>query len=210
MRICTARLIIRTLQRADVDALHALRPHTEPLLQRYNPPCETDEKRDVWFMLRTGDPTRREFAILTTSGQFIGRIGLREMDGQGGARLGIGLGADFLDHGYGTEAMIGFLDWYFGDGDFVRLALDVVTMNSRAIHVYEKLGFQRLAEGAEPADENTVAFLNDPRSEPVRHLFRYENDQVFVLFHEMGLTRDIWQKIKAEGGIHPSASISYP
>jgi len=37
-------------------------------------------------------------------GQFIGRIGLREIDGQECARLGIGLGAEFVNCGYGTEA----------------------------------------------------------------------------------------------------------
>jgi RimJ/RimL family protein N-acetyltransferase len=193
MLIRTARLIIRPLERADVDAIRLWRPHTDPLLARYNIPIETEQERDAWFALRTGDPTRREFAILTASGQFIGRIGLREMDDRGCAQLGIALGADFLNQGYGTEALTGFLDWYFGEGGFARLVLDVATMNPRAIHVYEKLGFQCLMERAEPADENTVAFLNDPRSEPVRHLFRYENDQIFVLFHEMELTREIWQ-----------------
>ena len=116
MIVRTARLFIRPLERADVDAIYALRPHTEPLLLRYNPPAEeTQADRDLWFALRTGDPARREFAILTAPGQFIGRIGVREMDEQSSARLGISLGADFVNRGYGTEALVGWLDWYFGD-----------------------------------------------------------------------------------------------
>ncbi len=194
MWIRTARLLIRPLKRADVDALHALRPHTDPLLARYNLPAETEQERDLWFAIRTGDPARREYVITTVSGQFIGRIGLREVDGRGGARLGIGLGAEFLDQGYGTEALTGFLNWYFGEGGFARLALDVATMNPRAIHVYEKLGFRRLTERAEPADENTAAFLNDPRSEPVRRHFRYTDDKIYTLFYEMELTCNEWQQ----------------
>jgi len=188
MLIRTARLIIRPLERADVDAIHALRPHTDPLLVRYNVPAETEQERDGWFALRTGDPARREFAILA-SGQLVGRIGLRDMDGQGSARLGIGLGADFLDRGLGTEALAGFLDWYFGEGGWSRIVLDVLTANARAVRVYEKLGFRHVAQRREPADESTVAFLHDPRSIPLRHYFPYENDKFWVVFYEMELTR---------------------
>ncbi len=46
MWIRTARLAIRPLERADVDALHALRPHTDPLLAHYNIPGETEQERD--------------------------------------------------------------------------------------------------------------------------------------------------------------------
>jgi diamine N-acetyltransferase len=194
MVIRTARLLIRPLERADVDAIYALRPHTDPLLLRYNLPAEeTDADRDLWFDLRTGDPARREFAILTASGQFVGRIGLREMDGQGSARLGISIGADFVDRGYGTEALAGWLNWYFGQGGFVKLVLDVLGLNTRAIRVYDKLGFRRVSEFCREADQATLDFLAEPSSVPVRELFRRENDQVLVPFYEMELTREMWQ-----------------
>ena len=198
MVIRTARLLIRPLERADVDAIYALRPHTDPLLLRYNPPAEEAKAdRDLWFALRTGDPARREFAILTAPGQFIGRIGLREMDGQGCARLGISLGADFVDRGYGTEALAGWLDWYFGEGGFARLVLDVLSLNTRAIRVYDKLGFKRGREFCLEADQTTLDFLAAPSSAPLRKFFRHENGKVLVPFYEMELTREDWRAASA-------------
>jgi len=195
MLVHTARLIIRPLERADVDALHTPRPHTDPLLLRYNIPAETDQERDFWFALRTGDPTRREFAITTASGQFIGRIGLRGMDGQGSARLGIALGADFLDQGYGTEVLAGFLDWYFGEGGFSKIELDVSAVNARAIHVYEKLGLRRVGDLYFPAEGDVgLVVLRHPRYSGIWQYFKQENDQIWVLYYDMELTRKEWRQ----------------
>jgi diamine N-acetyltransferase len=193
MQICTARLVIRPLERTDVDALHALRPHTDPLLLRYNILAETERERDLWFALRTGDPLRREWAIVTAWGQFIGRIGLREIDGQECARLGIGLGAEFVNCGYGTEALIGFLDWYFGEGGFSKIVLDVSAVNARVIHVYEKLGFCRVGDFYYPAEGDVgLVILRHPRYAALWQYFKQENNQTWVLYYDMELTREAW------------------
>jgi diamine N-acetyltransferase len=196
MEIRTARLIVRPLQRADVDAIAIWQPFTDPLLTGYNsPPNESDKERDIWFELRTSNPARREFAIAKAAGRLVGRISLREIDGQGCARLGISIGAEFVNRGYGTEALVGFLDWYFGEGGFARLALDVSAANTRAVHVYEKLGFRHVSRRYElVGEEVAAAILNDPLYAGIWQYFKRENDQTWALFYDMELTREAWQE----------------
>jgi len=194
MQVNTARLTLRPLQRADVDAMAVWQPFADPMLAKYNLPDQSAKERDDWFALRTGDLTRREFAI-EASGQVVGRISLRDMDGRGHARLGISIGAEFVNHGFGTEALIGFLDWYFGEGEFSAMALDVSAANRRAVQVYQKLGFRHVMDFYQPVgDEAVVAFLDDPRYADLRIYFRREDGQTSALFYEMELTRKEWQE----------------
>jgi RimJ/RimL family protein N-acetyltransferase len=196
MEIRTARLVIRPLQRADVEAIAIWQPFTDPLLTGYNSPSnESDKERDLWFAMRTGDPARREFAIAEASGGLVGRIGLREIDARGCARLGISIGAEFVNRGYGTEALAGFMDWYFGEGGFARMVLDVAAANLRAVHVYEKLGFRYVLRRYEPmGEEVAAAILDNPLYADIWQYFKRENDQTWALFYDMELTREAWQE----------------
>lgn len=196
MLVRTARLVIRPLQRADVDAIAIWQPFADPLLAGYNVPDSTAQERDDWFALRAGDPTRREFA-LEASGQVVGRISLRDMDGHTSARLGIGIGAEFVNRGLGAEALAGFLDWYFDEGSFSVMALDVSAANRRAVHVYQKLGFRHVMDLYRPVgDDAVVVFLDDPRYADLRAYFRRQDGQTEALFYEMELTRQEWQERK--------------
>ncbi|RNB69072.1 GNAT family N-acetyltransferase [Brevibacillus panacihumi] len=49
----------------------------------------------------------------------------------------------FQGKGYGSEAMLLMLDYGFGILNLHRIELNVFAYNARAIHTYEKLGFQR-------------------------------------------------------------------
>ena len=193
MQVHTARLVIRPLQRADVDALAIWKPCADPLLAGYNVPDQSAKERDDWFALRAGDPTRREFA-LEASGQVVGRISLRDIDGHTRARLGISIGAEFVNHGLGAEALTGFLDWYFDEGGFSVMALDVSASNQRAVRLYQKLGFRHVMNLYQPVgDEAVVAFLDDPRYADLRAYFRRQDGKTEALFYEMELTRQEWQ-----------------
>jgi RimJ/RimL family protein N-acetyltransferase len=196
MQVRTARLVIRPLQRADVDAIAIWRPFADLLLAGYNLPDQSAKERDDWFALRAGDPTRREFA-LEASGQVVGRISLRDIDGHTCARLGISIGAEYVNHGLGVEALTGFLDWYFDEGGFSVMALDVSASNRRAVYVYQKLGFRHVMDLYRPVgDEAAVAFLDDPRYADLRPYFRRQDGQTEALFYEMELTRQEWQERK--------------
>jgi RimJ/RimL family protein N-acetyltransferase len=53
------------------------------------------------------------------------------------------IGEENQGKGYGSEALRLMLDYGFGICNLHRIELNVFSYNERAIHVYEKLGFQR-------------------------------------------------------------------
>ena len=61
--------------------------------------------------------------------------------------LGINLSTPYNNKGYGSEAINWALDWAFRFGGYHRVALGTVGFNTRAQHVYTKLGFKE--EGRE-------------------------------------------------------------
>jgi RimJ/RimL family protein N-acetyltransferase len=74
-------------------------------------------------------------------------IGWAQLDGVDWAHrttsLGIGIGnRTFWDSGYGSEAIGLLLDFAFDELNLHRVYLTVFSYNQRAIHLYEKLGFQ--------------------------------------------------------------------
>ena|SRR5438874_5432280 len=56
--------------------------------------------------------------------------------------LGISVRKEWRDRGLGTAVMRRLLDWARQSGVVTRVELEVFPHNDRAIHVYEKLGFQ--------------------------------------------------------------------
>jgi RimJ/RimL family protein N-acetyltransferase len=85
------------------------------------------------------------FSIVSLEDQkVIGDIELDDFDiATGNAWLGIGIGErDFWGKGYGTDAMRVILRFGFEQLNLRRISLNVFEYNPRAIHCYEKVGFQ--------------------------------------------------------------------
>jgi RimJ/RimL family protein N-acetyltransferase len=57
--------------------------------------------------------------------------------------LGITVHRDWRDQGIGTALLQRMIDWCCQNPVVHRLELSVIASNARAIHVYEKLGFER-------------------------------------------------------------------
>ncbi len=53
------------------------------------------------------------------------------------------MNAAYWGQGYGYEAMVLALNFAFNELNLHRLQLTVYSYNERAIHLYERLGFQR-------------------------------------------------------------------
>jgi RimJ/RimL family protein N-acetyltransferase len=92
------------------------------------------------------DRTSFQFAIrLIDSDDMIGHIEIDSI--QWNNRVGwvaIAIGdARYQGHGYGYEAMQLLMRFAFHELNLHRLQLTVFSYNTRAIHLYEKLGFQR-------------------------------------------------------------------
>lgn len=198
MNIQGPRVIIRSLTRGDLTQMAKWRPFDDPLLADSNWPHRSLDELHRWYTRCSQDPRRMLCAIVDASGKLIGSITLRERDGRRSARLGITLGADSVNQGFGTEALTLFLDYYFGEMGFKKLVLDVVGHNRRAIWVYKKLGFVTVGKHERPVGQaKKWAFLKDPAYSHVRSFFRRDwLGRQWLLCYDMELTRENWERLR--------------
>ena len=98
---------------------------------------EKQQKEDgfegIQFMIRTLDDDKPI--------GFIDLGGISWHNGSGWVGIGIGERA-YWDKGYGTDAMRIMARYAFEELGLNRLNLNVFSYNTRAIHVYEKIGYQ--------------------------------------------------------------------
>ena len=197
-----ARVTLRDMTRDDLDALDLWRPFSDPLSKLWNIPRSTSLGRDLWFVMHGADPTRRWYAIERRQDRvIIGTLSLRDIEAPSSARLGISLGSDYVDHGFGTEAMRTFLPYYFRRLGFQRLVLDVAAANKRAVHVYDKLGFRLTGSHYRNVpDEMDLSFMQDPAYRPLLPYFRRHFGKMQLQFLDMVLERRDWELSQAIAG----------
>lgn len=91
------------------------------------------------------DADNAVWLVAEVDGQIIGvldcRGGRRAANRHSGG-LGISVRKDWRNRGVGTALMEALIDWARANPVITRLELEVFTHNARAIHLYEKLGFQ--------------------------------------------------------------------
>jgi RimJ/RimL family protein N-acetyltransferase len=172
------------------------RPFDDPLLADANWPHRSVSDLERWYTQYSQDPRRLLCAVTNKTGQVIGSITLRERDARRSARLGITLGADYVDLGLGTEALTLFLDYYFGELGFEKLVLDVAGCNRRAIRVYQKFGFTAVGQHERSLQRHKKwAFLNKPAYASVRQFFRRDwAGRRWQMHFDMELTKADWEK----------------
>jgi RimJ/RimL family protein N-acetyltransferase len=136
--------------------LRAREPEDEPaLFEWFNDPEVTDNlttrypmshRQEREFIDRVGASGYHEasFAIETLDGKLIGGCDLTPHRPENrSASLGIGIGEkSYWNGGYGTDAMRVLCRFGFEMMNLHRIELEVFARNERAIHVYEKVGFQ--------------------------------------------------------------------
>jgi len=190
------RVIIREMRREDLEQMQAWRPFRDPLHRLWHIQRRTPLSRDIWFMLHNSDPTHMWFVIeRRKDSRVIGALSLREIARPVSARLGIRLGADFVDRGYGSEALYLFLPHYFHTLGFQRMLLDVAATNKRAVHVYEKLGFRRTGQHYRNVpQEQDLSFLDEEQYRHLRIYFRRHFGRMQLLFYDMVLERSEWEE----------------
>lgn len=146
MEIRSKRLIIRDSVFADCDLFYQWE------IQDYIRKCfsiskgETKEEIFKRFILRSEDPTMRQYTIvLAENGLPIGRVyltrydeSLRNVDIN---RIYIGR-EEYLRKGLGEEALRLLLNYFFVELQMERVELNHYPDNKRAAALYKKVGFQ--------------------------------------------------------------------
>ena len=146
-------------------------------------------------MLHRSDPTRLWFVVERRADErVIGSITLREIVARRSARLGVSFGAPYVNQGYGSEALLLFLPYYFDTLDFERLFLDVAGANERARHVYEKLRFSYCGRHYRSIPAKvSLSFLKEKQYRSLRTYFRRHLGRMQLLFYDMVLERGQWR-----------------
>ncbi len=101
----------------------------------------TEEDELKWVQKKLEEKTPVFSMIEKKSGSFIGNIELMDISGQAG-ELGIAITAEKQNMGYGTEAVRAITAYGFDRLGLKRICLRTDQNNARAIHVYEKCGFE--------------------------------------------------------------------
>jgi diamine N-acetyltransferase len=200
MRLQGPRVTVRPLTRADLAQMAAWRPFDNPLYSDANWVQHSPRALDHWYTRCSRVQRRLLYAVADETGYVIGSITLREIDGRRSTRLGITLGADFVDQGYGSEALSLFLDYYFKELGFERMVLDVVGYNRRAIRVYEKLGFKKIAQRERPIKRRkALQLLKEPWYASAHRFVRRDWLRRYrLLCYEMALRKTDWQEKRQE------------
>ncbi|MBV9354896.1 MAG: GNAT family N-acetyltransferase [Chloroflexi bacterium] len=185
------RIRIRPFTRDDVDAWQEWADYDDPLLVGTSPRRMGPDQRGRWF----DDVLQRQrqipFAVDDEHGEMIGRLFLRHVRrDERSAVLGIDLRPDRLSQRYGTEALGGFLEYFFGEMGFDRMLLSVAAHNQRARRCYESLGFRTIGSHWDSHSGPDVA--RSPRYAQVKGMFRRGLLGVEALFYDMALERADW------------------
>jgi diamine N-acetyltransferase len=180
--------------RGDLDAMMEWRPFVDPLYQPFDFPRRNKAETIRWFEWRSHDPSRRLYTVEDEERRVIGSLTLREINGTQSARLGITLGADFVSQGYGKEALLLFLDYYFEAMGFEEMVLDVAATNLRALRTYQALGFRYVSQHFRMASHPSFDILRrDSRYKHLQRFFRRRGNLYEVLFYDQSLSRDTWR-----------------
>jgi RimJ/RimL family protein N-acetyltransferase len=101
------------------------------------------EQEEKWYEGMLEDSTVRNFAI-EFKGRHVGGGGFSSIDGRHrSAEVGLFIGVpDLWDRGLGGDALQTLVRFGFEEINLNRIFLRVFAENSRAVHLYETLGFQ--------------------------------------------------------------------
>jgi RimJ/RimL family protein N-acetyltransferase len=148
--IAVGTLVLRPLELKDVESLYRFRNDWEftSLLGGFSPGySHTDLEQWIRGHSNRADEILWAIAEHDTD-SCVGHAGLYKIDQRvGKAEYAIVIGDNkWLSRGFGTRVTATVVEWAFLQLNLRKVSLSVLSSNPRALHIYEKLGFQR--EGA--------------------------------------------------------------
>lgn len=141
------RVVLRAWERDDIRVrweTDQTADATEQRLRDWHEPPKSLQQREAEFDALQGEPDLTTVAlIIEADGRAVGDINLFHIDQRNRcASIGLSIWCeDDRGHGYGTSAMRALLGWAFGQMNLNRVELSVAPDNTRAMKMYEHLGF---------------------------------------------------------------------
>jgi RimJ/RimL family protein N-acetyltransferase len=189
------KTIIRILEREDIDKRLKWKPYPDPLYYHYNLPPVSRVEKELWYMRKKEVPDLVYLSVDNLKGDLIGFLSFYKIDKKAKSSwMGIYLGYEYIDKGYGTDALLTMMRYYFEELGYDKMLLDVATLNKRAIRCYEKCGFKRMRTKFNLHDPRAqIDVFSNNRFKNVRKYFRKKGKNILVQFEEMVITQEMWQ-----------------
>lgn len=166
VRLETARLLLRPLDRGDLDDFVAL--HADPEVTRFIRPLDR-EAAAARLRADEGEWRQRGHGMLAIverdGGAFLGRCGLKRWPQFEETELGWVLRREAWGKGYATEAARACVEWAFSQFDLSFVTAMINRDNQRSLRVAERLGMDRLREDELLGDPVEVYWLSRPASQ---------------------------------------------
>ncbi|KDR96356.1 Protein N-acetyltransferase, RimJ/RimL family [Peptoclostridium litorale DSM 5388] len=180
------KTFIRRLERKDVDEMIGWGLYEEDFLKDYSFPSLDSEERDIWFKMKN-NVFRKCFAVLNENMQLIGYISLRDMNFIfKRAEMGIVFSPAYVGRGYGKDAIMAFLEYYFKGMKYKKLMLTVAAYNKRAYNCYVSCGFK--ITGRLYMETNLSKDMAGKLSNGKDETFKINGDKVWALFYKMNIS----------------------
>lgn len=188
------RVLIRPLQRRDLDRRQSWPPFDDPLKIIWDMPRCSRRENDRWFSRLTDGRRYLTYGVEDDAGRLIGMLSLRDIAWGHSARLGIAFRSTHVGQGYGTETLRLFLPYFFRTLEFRRMVLDVAAANVRAVRCYRKLGFRQVRSYWRPLGSSPApGVLEQPQYASLQSFFRRRWRRTEVLSYDMELSRADWE-----------------
>ena len=137
------RIILRAIERQDLPTY--VRWLNDPqVLEHFGDSVPLSiAQEEQWYEETLKNPATVDFAV-EFEGQHVGGAGFSKIDGRHAhAEVGLFIGVpDLWDRGLGADVLRTLLRFGFEQMNLHRIYLRVFAENKRAVHLYEKVGFQ--------------------------------------------------------------------
>lgn len=181
-------ILIKKLELEDVYKMREWGYHENPLLIGYNFPNYDNSQLEDWLDYKTGSIFNKYFAVYLDN-QLIAYFGMKDINIIFRySTLGIVMNPDTVGKGYGTRLLKLFLYDYFTKMKMKSMYLEVDLFNTRAIRLYENLGFKVTSKYLGKFVENKIDLYSSYYLESKNH-FVIKNNRVYNYRYKMKLTK---------------------
>ncbi|VEJ34360.1 Spermidine N(1)-acetyltransferase [Aedoeadaptatus ivorii] len=183
---------IEPLQEAHVRDFLNWRDHRDPLYAMYNF-IETEETVGEWYRWKTKGARDDYFAILE-DGRAVGYMGLKHISAiTRTAEVGIIIDPAYSGRGIGHAALTWLLAYGFEDLALMRIHLEVLPWNRRALALYRRLEFRKTREVPRQVEMPGVD-ASHAAIVPFADRIRFHRDYAVVWVDHMVLSKDRWRR----------------
>ena len=140
----SSALSLRPLERSDLRFVHELNNDAKIMRYWFEEPYETFTELSQLYDRHVHDLRERRFICENEAGESVGLVELMELNHiHRRGEFQIIIAPDRQGHGYASQATWLAVEYAFMMLNLYKLYLVVDVKNEKAIHIYEKIGFQR-------------------------------------------------------------------